>query len=275
MAISNYNQQALAAGTLIQGAFRQQITYVKGELPKEDIVLEIGVERESALGKVHEVATLHMDYSNQATIKLKICVHKEEQIKIRDVRDSADKELVAESSSRSLALTNQPSSLALASGGRNMQLAAPTHFQMMNQTEIENYRVNPCVDGYGRCPNAMKVLEVFNTLFPNGIPVPGAQPNEKIHFHFRIIVHVPATNKLETLYKETKTGSSGISNVDISNHGATQYTYTELLKMHQHMAQVAAGLAMPRSLEQTGNITQQGGSFLIADGKKSEQKTIA
>lgn len=262
MAISRYNEQALASAAMIQGKFREQITYVKQQLPKEDVVLEIGVERETEVGKVHQVATLHMDYTNQATIKLKLCVHKEEQVKVQQLKDVGDQP------ANVLARTNT-NELA------HMELAAPGNFKMMDTQELKHYKESKEVAGYNRCPHSMKVLEMFNTLFPQGIPVPGAQSGENLHFHYRIIVRTSNSQKLETLYKDTKTGISGISNIDSFGTGASSYTYPQLLEMHSQMTEVAAGRALPTSLEQKGTITQQSSRFAITDGKdKTEQKQL-
>jgi hypothetical protein len=120
MTISRYNEQAVASTALIHAGIKEQLSYVKANLPKEDIVLEVGVERASEVGKVHEVATLHLDYSNQTTIRLKICVHKEEQVMRRQLSG-------LDAPCQTMTLLNQ--------GTR--ELAAPINFHMMNSQTIQ------------------------------------------------------------------------------------------------------------------------------------------
>lgn len=80
MTVSKYNEQALASTALIQKGIREQVEVLKRELPKQDNIIQIGVVSETDSARVHEVATLHFDYSDKTSIKFKAAVYKEEEV---------------------------------------------------------------------------------------------------------------------------------------------------------------------------------------------------
>lgn len=162
-----------------------------------------------------------------------------------------------------------------------MRLAAPTiAVQLMSAKEIQHCRTNECCRGNDRIPDALKVIEVLNSIFPNGMPLPGGRI---VDFRYRISVKT-RSETMQGIWFYLKGNRFGID--DATPTDRPEF-YRELVEQHLQMTAVAAGTMLPKSMQSVRRLkdesAEQGrspsvqsktGSFVIekaTDGKNDKK----
>lgn len=281
MAIQSYNKQALTATSLIRQGIAQNVAQLKQQLPRVDVVFEVGISTRENAEIVHRLATLRLNYSPDKGEKLglNISVHKYEEL------DPSLQTIQAKGNSQSLSILEQASDvrqLAALKSERSDDKITQTSPQWVKVVH-DHYLTSEHKDQ----PNAQKVLRLICSIFPNGFPLP-AQASV-LQYHFTIMAHSHSQETIETL------GSRVVNPIQIDSISsyssfASEYgfccspqspaadgryyhpsAYASHLERFQRLVAVAEGRTLPLSIPSGAKITSATAQFQIVDGNEKKQ----